>query len=132
MSKESWYTGCKPKDIIRIDISEDFIVDYDKARGMYRVSVFDDGHFWDEFWFDCYEEKEVEKIYLVYGNIDESGDIDSWVEAIFDNKEQALACAEYLNLIKNEENVSYYASGYAWHLNKLDYVEELKKLKDGK
>jgi len=118
--------------LIKVCISDDFEVDYDIERGMYRVSVFDDGHFWDEFWFDAYEEKEVEKIHLVYGNIDESGDIDSWVEAIFDNKEQALACAEYLNLIKNEENVSYYASGYAWHLNKFDYVEELNKLKDGK
>lgn len=58
MSKESWYAG-KPEDIIRIDISDNFIVDYDKSRGMYRISVFDDGHFWDEFWFDAYEDKEV-------------------------------------------------------------------------
>jgi hypothetical protein len=59
MSKESWYAGGKPEDITRIDISDNFIVDYDKSRGMYRVSVFDDGHFWDEFWFDAYEEREV-------------------------------------------------------------------------
>lgn len=59
MSKESWYASGKPEDIIRIDISDNFIVDYDKARGMYRVSVFDDGHFWDEFWFDAYEEREL-------------------------------------------------------------------------
>ena len=26
---------------------------------MYRVSVFDDNHFWDECWFDAYEEKEL-------------------------------------------------------------------------
>jgi hypothetical protein len=25
---------------------------------MYRVTVFNDGHFWDEYWFDAYEEKE--------------------------------------------------------------------------
>ena len=60
MSKESWYAG-KAEDMIRIDISDDFVVDYDRSRGMYRVSVFDDGHFWDEFWFDAYEEKEVDR-----------------------------------------------------------------------
>lgn len=60
MSKESWYVGGKPEDIIRINISEDFVVDYDKSRGMYRVSVFKDNHFWDEFWFDAYEDKEVD------------------------------------------------------------------------
>ena len=60
MSKESWYSG-KSEYIIRIDISDDFIVDYDKSRGMYRVSIFEDGHFLDEVWFDAYEEKECRK-----------------------------------------------------------------------
>jgi hypothetical protein len=45
--------------LIRIDVSDDFVVDYDKERGMYRVSYFQDNHFQDEFWFDEYEEKEV-------------------------------------------------------------------------
>lgn len=45
MSKESWYAGGKLEDVVRIDISDDFFVDYDKSRGMYRVSVFEDGHF---------------------------------------------------------------------------------------
>ena len=45
--------------LIRICESEDFVVDYDKDRGMYRVSVFTDYHFMDEYWFDAYEEKEV-------------------------------------------------------------------------
>lgn len=44
--------------LIKICISDDFEVDYDRDRGMYRVSVFNDGHFWDEYWFDAYEEKE--------------------------------------------------------------------------
>jgi len=57
MSKESWYVG-KPEDIIRIDTSEDFVVDYDKSRGMYRVSIFEDSHFCDEFWFKAYEERD--------------------------------------------------------------------------
>ena len=45
--------------LIRIDISDDWIVDYDKERGMYRVSYFQDNHFQDEFWFDEYEDKEL-------------------------------------------------------------------------
>lgn len=44
--------------LIRISESDDWIVDYDRERGMYRVSHFEDGHFKDEHWFDCFEEKE--------------------------------------------------------------------------
>ena len=39
---------------IRIAESDDFIVDYDTSRGMYRVSVFENYHFQDEYWFDAY------------------------------------------------------------------------------
>lgn len=46
--------------LIRISESDDWIVDYDKERGMYRVSYFEDNHFVDEHWFDCYEEKELD------------------------------------------------------------------------
>lgn len=59
MNKESWYAAGSPEDVIRIDISDDWIVDYDKSRGMYRVSYFKDNHFVDECWFDAYEEKET-------------------------------------------------------------------------
>lgn len=46
--------------LIRISESSDgWIVDYDRERGMYRVSYFRDGHFWDEVWFDAYEDKEL-------------------------------------------------------------------------
>lgn len=45
--------------LIRICTSDDWFVDYDKERGMYRVSYFQDNHFVDEFWFDCYEEREL-------------------------------------------------------------------------
>ena len=47
--------------LIRICVSDDFTVDYDKDREMYRVSIFKDNHFIDEYWFDCYEEKELSK-----------------------------------------------------------------------
>lgn len=46
---------------MRISESEDWIVDYDKERGMYRVSYFEDNHFVDECIFDAYEEKETRK-----------------------------------------------------------------------
>lgn len=45
--------------LIKIHESDDFDVDYDKDRRMYRVTVFDEGHYWDEFWFDAYKEKEL-------------------------------------------------------------------------
>lgn len=44
--------------LIRISESDDWIVDYDRERGMYRVSYFEDNHFVDEYWFDAYEERE--------------------------------------------------------------------------
>lgn len=46
-------------NLIRVSESDDWIVDYDRERGMYRVSYFEDCHFVDEFWFDAYEEREV-------------------------------------------------------------------------
>lgn len=62
MSKESWYARGKPENLIRIESnSKDCVVDYDKDRGMYRVSIFDDDHFWDEFWFEEYKEKSLSK-----------------------------------------------------------------------
>lgn len=41
----------------RIYESDNFIVDYDTKRKLYRVSYFENGHFKDECWFDAYEEK---------------------------------------------------------------------------
>ena len=46
----NWYEGiCE--DIVRVFDGEDFVVDYDKKRGLYRVSVFEDGHYVDEVVF---------------------------------------------------------------------------------
>ena len=47
------------KILDRISETDDWIVDYDRERGMYRVSYFEDNHFVDEHWFDAYEEKEI-------------------------------------------------------------------------
>ena len=66
MNKESWYASKhRDMDVIRISESDDWIVDYDRNRGMYRVSYFQDNHFVDEFWFDAYEEKEVKNCFFV-------------------------------------------------------------------
>lgn len=51
--------GRVENNLIRIAESDDWIVDYDRSRGMYRVSYFHDNHFVDEYWFDAFEEKEV-------------------------------------------------------------------------
>ena len=48
--------------LVRISESDDWIVDYDKERGMYRVSYFEGNHFVDEHWFDAYEEKEIKNV----------------------------------------------------------------------
>ena len=58
MNNTSWYAAkLSDMDVVRIHDSDDFVVDYDKNRGMYRVTIFKDGHFWDEVWFDEYKEQ---------------------------------------------------------------------------
>ena len=60
MSEKSWYdVKLSDTDIIMLASNDSFVVNYDKARKMYRVSVFEDNHFLDEFWFDAYEEKNI-------------------------------------------------------------------------
>ena len=41
-------------DLIRIYDTDELVVDYD-GKGKYRVSLFKDGHFQDEWWFDEYK-----------------------------------------------------------------------------
>ena len=61
MSNESWYAAkLIDMNVVRTHESDDFVVDYDKSRGMYRVTIFKDGHFWDEVWFDAYEDRECD------------------------------------------------------------------------
>lgn len=43
---------------VRILESDDWVINYDKEKKKYRVSYFEDFHFVDEIWFDCYEERE--------------------------------------------------------------------------
>ena len=52
---KSFYTG-KKQNLIRLKSnSEDCEVDYDKERKMYKVSIFENNHFCDEFWFEEYK-----------------------------------------------------------------------------
>lgn len=61
MDKKSWYAiKFSDMDLVTISYTDDWIVEYDKSRGMYRISYFQDNHFVDEHWFDAYEEKEVD------------------------------------------------------------------------
>lgn len=46
-------------DLIKISISDNYEVDYSLSKGMYRVSLFEKGHYVDEIWFDAYEDKEI-------------------------------------------------------------------------
>ena len=46
-------------NLLRISESDGWVVDYDRERGMYRVSYSEDGIWSLEHWFDCYEEKEL-------------------------------------------------------------------------
>lgn len=50
-----WYSY-NPKDVVRVYEDEYVAVDYNKSGKMYRVTIFEDGHFVDEFWFDEYKE----------------------------------------------------------------------------
>ena len=66
--------------LIRISESDDWIVDYDKERGMYRVSYFEDCHFKDEYWFDAYEEKEVNMTNADFREIFKKDALNGYVE----------------------------------------------------
>ena len=46
-------------DLIKISESDNCVVRYDRCKGMYIVSVFEDGHCKYEIYFDAYEEKEL-------------------------------------------------------------------------
>lgn len=45
--------------LIKISENDNWIIDYDRERGRYRVSYFEDNHFVDECWFDACEEREL-------------------------------------------------------------------------
>ena len=51
-------------DLIKISVSDGYEVDYSPSRGMYRVSLFEKGHYVDEIWFDAYEDKEIKEVNL--------------------------------------------------------------------
>lgn len=50
----------------------------------------------------------MNKIYIIMGYINESGDEDTWVDEVFTDKEQAEAYCEYLNLTKTQDNIEFF------------------------
>lgn len=68
--------------LIRIEAGDNYEVDYDPSRGMYIVSVFEDGHFTHEVRFDAYEEMELPE--RDYCNCQRTEDMDEyygyWIE----------------------------------------------------
>lgn len=70
----------------------------------------------------------MNKIYIIMGYINESGDEDTWVDEVFTDKEQAEACCEYLNLTKTQDNIEF--SRFEMNVNTEDYIEKLSYIKD--
>jgi hypothetical protein len=68
---------------VRICEKDDVIIDYDKNRKMYRVSIFEDNHWKDEYWFNAYEEKELDSFFpQTIGNITyySKAELFEWIE----------------------------------------------------
>lgn len=66
--------------LLRICEGDNFFADYDTDRGMYRVHVNDIDK---EYWFDAYEEKELDKSFpQTIGDITfySKADLFEWVE----------------------------------------------------
>lgn len=42
-------------ELVNILNTDDYVVDYDPEYKTYRVSIFKDFHWQDEFWFDAYD-----------------------------------------------------------------------------
>lgn len=71
--------------------------------------------------------RDNNKIYIVNGYINESGDEDTWIKELFTDKEQANACCEYFNITNTQKNVTYYLSECNGFCNE-DYVSMLEEI----
>lgn len=47
------------ENLIRISENDNFVIDYDVKRDMYRVSTFENYHFRDEYWFNAYNKEKL-------------------------------------------------------------------------
>lgn len=112
MNKESLYVN-KFSDIDAVTISEsdDWIVDYDRSSGMYRVGYFQNNHFVDEHWFDAFEDKEV----------------DDRIEKIIEKLEDNKVAFKKNQLSKGRIKMCLDAKGIERYLNCLiDWIKKLK------
>ena len=112
MNKESWYVNkISDMDAVTISESDDWIVDYDRSRGMYRVSYFQDNHFVDEHWFDAFEDKKV----------------DDRIEKIIEKLEDNKVAFKKNQLSKGIIKMCLDAKGIERYLNCLiDWIKALK------
>lgn len=67
-----------------------------------------------------------EDLYIVHGVMDNNG-VHMWIEAILDDADQAVACAEYLNKTKTDLYTKFYASSNSWKVDTKDYIKILNK-----
>lgn len=112
--------------------NKNFKVDYNADSGLYRVAYFKEREFVDWCQFVPYAgSSEVKCVYIVYGDrVDDNHNIlETWVEAILDNAEQADACAEYLHLTNKQSGVIYWSGGCGLPIDERNYIKKLKELK---
>ena len=53
-----WY-NYNPKDVVNVYEDKHVAVDYNKVSKMYRVTIYENGHLKDEFWFNEYKEELI-------------------------------------------------------------------------
>ena len=131
--------------LIKISESNNWIVDYDKERGMYRVSYFEDCHFVDEFWFDEYKEKEPfvidfshlsdEEVKRIVNEMSKTGTIGT-----FDSTPVISAVAliswlddqKYTNIDETSDNMTEeFEKEHQWELSRNSFINNMiRKLKE--
>ena len=87
---------------MRISESKDWIVDYDKERGMYRVSYFEDNHFVDECFFDTYGDKEVDdRVEKIIKQFEYVKNCTMKRKRLWDSEMVCFLCDKFINWIKD-------------------------------
>jgi hypothetical protein len=116
MTKESWYASkLSEMDVVRILDADNFVVDYDKERGMYRVSCFEDNHFKDECWFhEYYEHIELNGV-----PIETLEDAANWLRSAWNNDNLNIYYAEDKDCLTIED----------YKENEITFIQNLQEFK---
>lgn len=102
--------------MIRVSEQQNWTVDYDTERGMYRVSYFQDNHCVDECWFDAYEEKEVKNNKVEVKKIKIHSGNDCWGKYEYDD----------VYVVTNKDGKEIYRS----ETDPIELINELIKVKE--